>query len=311
MAASDRVWLITGASSGFGQTLAEGVLKRGERVALAARRADRLDAVAARFGDRAMALSLDVTEAAARDHAVAAALARFGRIDVLANIAGRGSLGAVEEFSLDQLRQQMELNFFAAVELTRAVLPHMRKQRRGHLLNLTSIGGLVSIGGFGVYCAGKFALEAWSEALRDEVAPFGIKVTIVEPGNFRTEFAGDANMRPARTLDDYRPMIAPIEQFLYGQQGRQPGDPAKAAELMIAAVEAGTPPLRLMLGADAYDLWDRTVAARNSDLDAWRIRGEATAYPDANMLQIGEDDITHDRRPSALIHERRLSNKVP
>ena len=287
MAEQNRVWLITGASSGFGRALADCVLERGDRAVLAARRVDRLEAVAARYGERALALSLDVTDAARREGAVAAALGRFGRIDVLANIAGRGSLGAVEAFSADQLREQMELNFFAAAELTRAVLPHMRAQRRGHVLNLTSIGGLVSIGGFGAYCAGKFALEAWSEALRDEVAQFGIKVTIVEPGNFRTEFAGDANMRPTRQMDEYRPLIAPIEQFLYGQAGRQPGDPVKAAEVMIAAVDAATPPLRLMLGADAYDLWDRTMAARHADLEAWRVRGEATAYPDATMTPIG------------------------
>ncbi len=287
MADQDRVWFITGASSGFGQALAEGVLERGERAVLAARRVDRLEALAARHGERALALSLDVTNAAAREDAVGRALGRFGRIDVLANIAGRGSLGAVEEFSPDQLREQMELNFFAAAELTRAVLPHMRAQRRGHVLNLTSIGGLVSIGGFGAYCAGKFALEAWSEALRDEVASLGIKVTLVEPGNFRTEFAGDANMRPSRRMDEYRSTIGPIEQFLYGQAGRQPGDPANAADVIIAAVDTASPPLRLMLGADAYDLWDRTVAARNAEFGAWRIRGEATAYPDADMIRIG------------------------
>jgi NADP-dependent 3-hydroxy acid dehydrogenase YdfG len=287
MAEQDRVWFITGASSGFGRALADAVLERGERAMLAARRVDRIEAVAARHGDRALAVSLDVTDAGSREGAIRAALARFGQIDVLANIAGRGSLGAVEEFSTNQLREQMELNFFAAAELTRAVLPHMRARRHGHVLNLTSIGGLVSIGGFGAYCAGKFALEAWSEALRDEVAAFGIKITIVEPGNFRTEFAGDANMRPARQMDEYRSAIAPIEQFLYGQAGRQPGDPAKAADLMIATVDSAAPPLRLMLGADAYELWDRTVAARNADLGAWRTRGEATAYPDANMIPIG------------------------
>jgi NADP-dependent 3-hydroxy acid dehydrogenase YdfG len=287
MAEQDRVWFITGASSGFGRALADAVLERGERAMLAARRVDRIEAVAARHGDRALAVSLDVTDAGSREGAIRAALARFGQIDVLANIAGRGSLGAVEEFSANQLREQMELNFFAAAELTRAVLPHMRARRHGHVLNLTSIGGLVSIGGFGAYCAGKFALEAWSEALRDEVAAFGIKVTTVEPGNFRTEFAGDANMRPARQMDEYRSAIAPIEQFLYGQAGRQPGDPAKAADLMIATVDSAAPPLRLMLGADAYELWDRTVAARNADLGAWRTRGEATAYPDANMIPIG------------------------
>lgn len=287
MADQDRVWFITGASSGFGQALAGRVLESGERAILAARRVERLEAIAARHNGRALAVSLDVTDAGSRDTAIRAATDRFGPIDVLANIAGRGSLGAVEEFSAQQLREQMELNFFAAADLTRAVLPLMRARRHGHVLNLTSIGGLVSIGGFGAYCAGKFALEAWSEALRDEVAPFGIKVTIVEPGNFRTEFAGDANMRPARQMDEYRSAIAPIEQFLYGQAGRQPGDPVKAADLMIAAVDSASPPLRLMLGADAYELWDRTVEARNAELAAWRSRGEATAYPDATTIPIG------------------------
>jgi NAD(P)-dependent dehydrogenase (short-subunit alcohol dehydrogenase family) len=283
----DKVWFITGASSGFGRALAVGVLEHGGRAVLAARRVDRLQALADRHGERALVAPLDVTDAEARQAAVGAALDRFGRIDVLANIAGRGSLGAVEEFSADQLRAQMELNFFAAAEMTRMVLPHMRSRRQGHVLNLTSIGGLASMGGFGAYCAGKFALEAWSEALRDEVAPLGIKVTIVEPGNFRTEFAGDANMRPVRQMEEYRPAIEPIEQFLFGQAGRQPGDPGKAAALMIAVVEAAAPPLRLMLGADAYELWERVVAARNADLGAWRDKGEATAFPDADMISIG------------------------
>jgi NAD(P)-dependent dehydrogenase (short-subunit alcohol dehydrogenase family) len=282
----DRVWFITGASSGFGRALAEAVLARGGRAALAARRREPLDALAERHGDRALVLPLDVTDAAQRDAAVAAALGRFGRLDVLANIAGRGSLGAVEEFSPDQLRAQMELNFFAAAELTQTVLPPMRARRSGHILNLTSIGGLVSIGGFGAYCAGKFALEAWSEALRDEVAPFGVRVTIVEPGNFRTEFAGEANMRPADKLEAYRSTIEPIERFLYGQAGRQAGDPAKAAALMMDVVDADAPPLRLMLGADAYELWERVIAARTSDLAAWRARGEATAFDDAAMVRI-------------------------
>ncbi len=288
MSGSEFVWFITGASSGFGKALAEAALSRGDRVVLAARRRDRLETLAAAHGGRALTLALDVTDPADRAVAVAAAIARFGRIDVLANIAGRGSLGAVEEFAPEQLREQLDLNFLAPAELTRAVLPHMRAQGSGHVLNLTSIGGLVSIGGFGVYCAGKFALEAWSEALRDDVAPFGIKVTIVEPGNFRTEFAGDTNMRPAQPLAEYRPAIAPIEQFLYGQADQQPGDPKKAAELMLAVVDSPSPPLRLMLGEDAYDLWDRTIAARASDIGAWRARGEATAFADATVIPIGK-----------------------
>ena len=287
MGTRDRVWFITVASSGFGRALSEAAIARGERVVAAARRREALAEVAALAPDRVLALPLDVTDAAARGAAVGEALARFGRIDVLANIAGRGSLGAVEEFAPDQLRAQMELNFFAAAELTREVLPHMRAQGRGHILNLTSIGGLVSIGGFGPYCASKFALEAWSEALADEVAPIGVFVTLIEPGAFRTEFAGDANMRPAKSLEAYRPAIAPIETYLYGQAGRQPGDPAKAAAAMIAVADDPAPPRRLVLGADAYDLLDRTYAARAADIARYRRLGEDTAFADAEATPIG------------------------
>jgi NAD(P)-dependent dehydrogenase (short-subunit alcohol dehydrogenase family) len=287
MSKTDRVWFITGASSGFGRALAEAVIARGERVVAAARRREALSELAARASGRVLALTLDVTDEAARRAGVAEAIDAFGRIDVLANIAGRGSLGAVEEFTPDQLRSQMEVNFFAPAELTRAVLPHMRAQGSGHLLNLTSIGGLISIGGFGAYCASKFALEAWSEALADEVAGLGVKVTLVEPGNFRTAFAGDVNMRPERPLPAYRDVIAPIEAFLYGQASRQPGDPAKAAEAMICVVEDPTPPRRLVLGADAYDVLDRTLAARAADIARYRSLGEATAFPDARVTPIG------------------------
>jgi NAD(P)-dependent dehydrogenase (short-subunit alcohol dehydrogenase family) len=286
MSKQDRVWFITGASSGFGRALAEAVIGRGERAVVAARRREALAELAANAPERVLPLPLDVTVAAARRSAVEQATARFGRIDVLANIAGRGSLGAVEEFTPEQLRAQMDLNFFAAAELTRETLPAMRARGSGHVINLTSIGGLISIGGFGVYCASKFALEAWSEALADEVASLGIYVTLVEP-DFRTEFAGDVNMRPAETLEPYRPLIAPIEDFLYGQAGRQPGDPSKAAAAMIAAVDDPSPPRRLVLGPDAYDILDRTYAARAADINRYRAVGEATNYPDAEVRAIG------------------------
>ena len=282
-----RVWFITGASSGFGRALAEAVLKRGDEAVVCARRRAALDALAAPYGKSALAIELDVTDADARLRAVAAALDRFGRIDVLANIAGRGSLGAAEEFSLEQLREQMEVNFFAAAEMTLAVLPVMRTQRSGRILQLTSVGGLVSIGGFGPYCASKFALEAWSQALRDEVEPLGIGVTIVEPGAFRTEFAGAANMRPKRRIDAYRPVIDPIEAYLYGGDGKQPGDPAKAAEAMIAAVESDDPPLHLLLGADAIGLWEQKQADFSAELKRWRAVGEATAFDGDATAPIG------------------------
>lgn len=287
MQMANRVWLITGASSGFGRTLAEAVIARGEKAIVTARRGEALAELEAIDPARVLAIPFDVTDANARKNAVASALEKFGGIDVLANIAGRGSLGAVEEFPLEQLRAQMELNFFAAAEMTRDVLPQMRKQGSGHILNLTSIGGLISIGGFGVYCASKFALEAWTEALADEVARFGIKLTLVEPGNFRTEFAGDANMRPTKRLDAYRHVIAPIEDFLYGQNGKQPGDPAKAADAMITVVNDPNPPRHLVLGGDAYDILDRTMAARMADIDRYRELGHKTDFEGAEVRKIG------------------------
>lgn len=282
-----RNWLITGASSGFGRALAEAVLERGDRAIIGARRADALEQLASRYPDRALAVKLDVTDAMQRESAVAAALERFGQIDVLANIAGRGSLGAAEEFTPEQLCEQMEVNFFASAEMTRAVLPAMRTQRSGHILQLTSIGGLAAFQGFGPYCASKFALEGWSEALREEVKPLGINVTIVEPGAFRTEFAGDKNMRPEQRLDAYRAVIAPVEAYLYGSDGKQPGNPRKAAEAMIAAIESNDPPLRLLLGSDASALWEKKQAALTADLTRWRQIGEQTAFDGITAGAVG------------------------
>jgi NAD(P)-dependent dehydrogenase (short-subunit alcohol dehydrogenase family) len=282
-----RIWFITGASSGFGRALAEAVLKRGDSAVVAARRRAALDSLISAHPQSSLAIGLDVTDAKARAKSVDTALARFGRIDVLANIAGRGSLGAAEEFSPEQLREQMEVNFFAAAEMTLAVLPAMRAQKSGHILQLTSIGGLVSIGGFGPYCASKFALEGWSEALRDELRPLGVRVTIVEPGAFRTEFAGAVNMRPERRLDAYRPVIEPLEGYLYGGDGKQPGDPVKAAEAMIAVVESDEPPLRLVLGADAISPLEQKQAAFSAELARWRQIGKATAFEGVGAGPIG------------------------
>jgi NAD(P)-dependent dehydrogenase (short-subunit alcohol dehydrogenase family) len=282
-----RVWFITGASSGFGRALAEAVLKRGDDAVVCARRKAALDSLVTPYAKSALAIELDVTDADARLRAVRAALDRFGRIDVLANIAGRGSLGAAEEFSPQQLREQMEVNFFAAAEMTRAVLPTMRAQRSGRILQLTSIGSLVSVGGFGPYCASKFALDGWSRALRDEVKPLGIGVTIVAPGAFRTEFAGSVNMRPAQRIDTYRPVVDPVEAYLYGGDGKQPGDTAKAAAAMIAVVESDDPPLHLLLGVDAIGVYEEKQAAFSAELGRWRAVGEATAIDGAAATPIG------------------------
>lgn len=282
-----KVYFITGTSSGFGRALAEAVLARGDIAVMTARRTERVADLAARYPQAAMVLRMDVTDPDDRNAAVKAALTRFGRIDVLVNNAGRGSLGAAEEFSLAQLRDELEINFIACAEMIRAVLPSMRQQKSGHLINISSIGGRVNVGGFALYGATKFALEGYSEALHDEVKPMGIRVTVIEPGAFRTEFAGDANVKPAQAIADYAPVLEPIRQYLYGSAGKQPGDPAKAAQAIVRVVESETPPLRLMLGADAYELWEQKRAAAEAEIAAWRALGEATAFDGTEVKAIG------------------------
>lgn len=282
-----RVWFITGASSGFGHALVEVIVERGDYAVIGARRAQPLRQLASRYSDQVLAVTLDVTVATDRKSAVSAALERYGRVDVLANIAGRGSLGAAEEFTPEQLREQMEVNFFAAAEMTRDLLPVMRAQGNGHILQLTSIGGLAGFQGFAPYCASKFALEGWSEALREEIRPLGINVTIVEPGAFRTEFAGAKNMRPNQRIEDYRAIIAPVEAYLYGSDGKQPGDPRKAAKAILAAVESDEPPLRLLLGADAIGLWEKKQGAFMAEFARWRRIGEQTAFEGVSVRAVG------------------------
>ncbi|MQP77198.1 SDR family NAD(P)-dependent oxidoreductase [Stenotrophomonas sp. MYb238] len=276
-----KTWFITGASSGFGKALAEQVLARGDNAVLAARRLEPLQAIAAAYGERALPLRLDVTDAAARAAVLEAAAGRFGHIDVLANIAGAGAYGALEEFTSAQIRANLELNFFAAAGLSREVLPQMRARRSGRILNLTSIAGLVAFPGSGLYNASKFALEGFTEALHHEVAPFGIGVTLVEPGAFRTGFAGAAAMRAAGRIADYAALDAGMDDYFADQDGRQMGDPAKGMRVVVDMVESGEAPVRLMLGEDAYQLWESALASRSRDLARWRTRGEDTAIPGA------------------------------
>ncbi|WP_454689854.1 oxidoreductase [Achromobacter aloeverae] len=276
-----KIWFITGASSGFGKALAELVLARGDSAVLTARRLAPLQAIAAPHGDRALALQMDVTDAASRAAALQAANGRFGRIDVLANIAGAGAYGALEEFTSEQIRANMELNFFAAVELAREVLPGMRARKSGHILNLTSIAGLVAFPGNGLYNASKFALEGFTEALHHEVKPLGVRVTLIEPGAFRTGFAGAAAMRASGHIADYAPLDAGVDEYFATQDGKQMGDPVKGMQVVVDMVDGDTAPVRLMLGEDAYQLWEGAVAVRNRDLAQWRARGEDTAIPGA------------------------------
>lgn len=282
-----KVYLITGSSSGLGRALAEAVLSRGDQAVLTARRTESNADLVQKYPDTALVQRLDVTSDIDRQAVVQSAIKRFGRIDVLVNNAGRGSLGAAEEFSLTQLREQMEINFIACAEMIRAVLPGMRGLRSGHILNISSIGGRVNVGGFALYGATKFALEGYSEALYDEVKPLGIRVTVIEPGAFRTEFAGQANVRPEITIPDYQPVIEPIRQYLDGVNGKQLGDPRKAAQVMIQVVESSEPPLRVLLGADAYGLWEQKRAYMEGETAKWRKIGEDTAFSDAKFTAIG------------------------
>jgi len=282
-----KVYLITGTSTGFGRALAEVVLARGDSAVVTARRTETLVDLVERYPETALAVKLDVTNDEDRKAAIRATMNRFGRLDVLVNNAGQGSLGAIEEFSSEQIRSQFEVNAFGVIEMTRAALPVFRQQRSGHILCVTSVGGIVSMGGFSLYCATKYAVEGFAEGLRDEAKSFGVKVTLVEPGAFRTDFAGSANMRPAKEIEEYSACIEPLKEYLYGGDGKQPGDPKKAAEAMVAVVESEEPPLRLLLGADAYSVWEQKSAEREADFSAWREVGLATAFEGESVRPIG------------------------
>jgi NAD(P)-dependent dehydrogenase (short-subunit alcohol dehydrogenase family) len=273
-----RIWMITGASSGFGRALADAALGRGDHVVAAAREQARLAELAAH--DRAHAISLDVTDAGQRERAVKEALDRFGRIDVLVNNAGRTQVGALEETTEDELRSLFELHFFAPAALTRLVLPHMRAHGTGAIVQMSSVGGQITAPGFGAYCATKFALEGLTQALHDEVAPFGIRTLIVEPGAFRTGlFRPDAAYQSV-AMPQYADTVGPTRQYVSGGDGLQPGDPAKAAQAILAALEADDPPLRLVLGGDAVD----NIAARldqlSRELRQWEKLSRETALDD-------------------------------
>jgi len=272
-----KTWFITGTSSGLGQAFAEHALAQGHDVVATARRVETLAGLVAKAPDRVLALKLDVTRPEDAKAAVKAAVARFGRIDVLVNNAGYGIVGAFEETPDDELRAQMETNFFGAMNVTRAALPTLRAQRSGGIVNISSLGGQLSFAGFSAYSASKFALEGASEALALEVAPFGIKVLIVEPGQFRTAFAG-AGLRHMPQLDAYRDVVGGTREFAHEMDGTQAGDPAKAAAAVDAALASDKTPLRLQLGADAIDGVRDHAEGLLEDLKAWESIGRDTVF---------------------------------
>jgi len=268
-----RVWLITGASSGFGRAIAEAALARGESVAAGARTPEAFGGLP----DGVHPLALDVTVAGQRELAVAETLERFGRVDVLVNNAGRTQVGALEETTDAELRSLFELHFFAPAALTRLVLPHMRRQGGGAIVQMSSVGGQTTVPGFGAYSATKFALEGLTETLRDEIAGFGIVTLIVEPGAFRTGLFRPGAAYESAAMAEYADTVGPTRAYVRGNDGLQPGDPAKAAQAILAALDAAEPPLRLVLGADAVGTIERRLERVSEELAAWRAVAEATA----------------------------------
>jgi len=277
MSATPETWFITGASSGFGLAFAEHALARGFNVVATARRTRALEALAAQAPDRLLIHPLDVTRPGDPEAAVAAALARFGRIDVVINNAGYGVVGAVEETPEPELRALMETNFFGAAAVIRAVAPTLRAQRHGAIANISSLGGQLSFAGFGAYSASKFALEGLSEALAQELAPFGVKVMIVEPGAFRTGLAGAA-MRHMPGMRAYEEAVGPTRAFAHGMDGTQDGDPRKAAAAIEKALAAPKTPLRLVLGADAVDAVRAHAETLLGEIAAWEAVARDTRH---------------------------------
>jgi NAD(P)-dependent dehydrogenase (short-subunit alcohol dehydrogenase family) len=264
-----RTWFITGSSTGFGRLLAEEVLKAGENVVATARKVEQVADLEQKYPAQALALPLDVTKQEQVDGAVAQTLERFGRVDVLVNNAGYGVTGAIEEVSDAELEPMYEANVFGLLRVTRAFLPQFRKQRSGHILNLSSIGGLAASPGWGLYQSTKFAVEGLSEALAQEVAPLGIRVTIIEPGPFRTDFLGRSGVEAAKRIEDYSSTADNARRYRSDQHGRQPGDPLKAVQAMIEVVNSSNPPLRLLLGAGALKRVRQKMEAWQKEMAAW------------------------------------------
>ena len=272
------VWFITGCSTGFGREIAQYLLERGYRVVVTARNPDQVASLAKPYEANALALALDVTRPEQIDESVRVAQAHFGRIDVLVNNAGVGYFGAIEESDNDDVRSMFEVNFWALANMTRAVLPGMRQQRSGHIVNLSSAGGVRGSPGVGFYNATKFAVEGLSEALAQEVAPLGIKVLIVEPSGFRTDWAGRSASERSVTIDDYADTAGARVRQIRERSGRQPGDPVRAAAAILKAVEAEHPPLRLLLGRAALEAGRGKIETLRRDFDAW---AETTEDADA------------------------------
>ncbi|ANR79887.1 short-chain dehydrogenase/reductase [Kosakonia sacchari] len=271
-----KTLFITGVSSGFGRALAQEALAAGHTVIGTVRNRDAQQAFEALHPHRAFARLLDVTDFAQINDVVAEVESRIGAIDVLVNNAGYGHEGIMEESSLAEMHRQFDVNVFGAAAMMKAVLPGMRQRRSGHIINITSMGGYITMPGIAWYCGSKFALEGISETLGKEVKPFGIHVTAVAPGSFRTEWAGRSMIRTPRAIADYDALFDPIRQAREEKSGKQPGDAVKAARAMLAIIDSDTPPAHLLLGSDALSLVREKLAALSAEIDAWEALTRST-----------------------------------
>jgi NAD(P)-dependent dehydrogenase (short-subunit alcohol dehydrogenase family) len=272
-----QVWLITGSSRGLGRALAQAVLDKGHKLVATARNPAQLADLAERYGDQVRTVALDVTDEQAADSAITAAFEAFGRLDVLVNNAGYGNVGPIEDTSLADFRAQIETNLFGVINVTKATIPLMREQRSGHILQLSSVGGRVGALGRAPYSAAKWGVEGFSEVLAKEVGPLGIKVTIIEPGGFRTDFAGSSTtIREGRP--EYDSTIGTVARFQRDYNGVQPGDPVRAAAVIIHVASLDEPPLRLLLGSDAVHIVQQADLARIEADKKWRDLSVSTDF---------------------------------
>ncbi|SDG87296.1 oxidoreductase [Chitinophaga filiformis] len=270
-----RVWFITGSSRGLGRSLTAAVLAKGDLVAATARNPAQLNDLVAQYGDNILPVQLDVTDYKQVYKAIEDTIAHFGRIDVLVNNAGFGIMGAAEAFTDEQVRSQFETNLYAPVEITRAVLPYMRKQRSGRILQVSSIGGRITSMGLSIYQSAKWGLSGFSEALAKEVAPLGIKVTSVEPGGFRTDWGGDS-MSYAPQVEGYESTVDSRSEIFKNNQFIPKGNPAKAAKVLVELADHPEPPVHLVLGSDATSLLKQADAVRREELEKWLSVSEST-----------------------------------
>jgi NAD(P)-dependent dehydrogenase (short-subunit alcohol dehydrogenase family) len=274
-----KVWFITGCSTGFGRELAKEVLASGYRAAVASRNTDDVKDIVAQYPETAVAIKLDVTKADEINAAVEEINQKFGQIDVLVNNAGIGYFGAIEESEEDEVRRMFEINFFGLANVTKAVLPTMRAQRSGHILNVASIGGLVGFPAVGFYNATKFAVDGYSESLSKELAPLGVKVTVIAPSGFRTDWAGRSANNSKIVIEDYKETAGANKNNIRGYSGNQPGDPVRAAKAMVKVTETENPPLRLLLGEAALKGARNKVEQLTKDFNAWEETTVGADFP--------------------------------